>query len=236
MPFQAMRLRANSAAVSFVAASGANYIASGTSINSPSTPAGIQNGDGLFAIIYARSAFTPPVGWTLVASQSNSNPSSGVTQTIFIYRKDAVTSSDASTAFTWSQAVAGRMGLAYVVVRSSSGAITVAETASVETDYAVSTPYPQNVQVPTLAATSDGELFLIAATAELGNSIVSDGVWTAPAGATLRTISPQAENRLAAATQARNAGQSNSTPMTMGAGTTTATANYYSAVTVRLQA
>ena len=231
MPFQAMRLRANSAAVSFVAASGANYIASGTSINSPSTPAGIQNGDGLFAIIYARSAFTPPAGWTLVASHPNVGTT---TQTLYIYRKNAVTTADASAAFTWSQAVAGRMGLAYVVVRSSSGAITIAETAGAETDYAASTPYPQNVTVPTLTATVDGELFLIAATAEGAFSTPSDGAWNAPLGATLRTISPQAENRLAAATQLRNTGQANASPMTMGLVTTTAGTNFYSSITVRL--
>lgn len=220
------------ASVSFISAAGASYIASGTSINTPSSPAGIANGDGLFAVLFARSALTPPAGWTLVASKTNVGT---LTQTLHIYRKDSVTTGDSSTAFTWSQAASGRMGLSYIVVRSTSGAITIAATSDAETDYAVSTAYPQNATVPTLSASVSGELFLIAVTAEGASATAAQNAWTAPSGATARTTATQADNRLCAFTQSRNSGQSNSTPAAFGTVATTAGANFYSAITVRLQ-
>lgn len=226
-PIDVFRARgaAGSNSVSFVAASGATY-ATATSINTPSSPAGIANGDGLFAIVFARSALTPPAGWTLVGSQANVG---ATTQTLYIYRKDTVTTGDSSTAFSWGQSVSGRMGLAYVVARSTSGTITEAQVSGAETDYAVATAYPQNVTVPTLTAGVDGELFLIAATCELTSG---SWPWTAATGATLRTTTPQTDNRLIAATQSRNTGQSNASPMTTGTGS--ASVNYHSSLTLRL--
>lgn len=213
--------------VAFVASTGTNYVDSGTTINSPSTPPGIASGDGLFAIVFGRSALTPPAGWTLVKSQANADAN---LQTLYVYRKDAVTTGDASTAFIWAQAASGRMGLAYIVARSTSGTITVAQSDGLETDVP-SSPSPQNVPVPTLTATTAGELFLMAATSLSGS--VSTNTWTASSGATLRTIGAQPNNRLAAATQSRNAGQSNSSPMVFDiAATLTGT---YSSIVVRLQ-
>lgn len=217
----------------FVSASGANFIASGTSINSPSSPASIANADGLFALVFARSALTPPAGWTLIASQTNVGTT---TQTLYVYRKDTVATSDSSTAFTWSQSASGRMGLAYIVVRSSSGTITVAANSTAETDFSASTAYPHNVTVPTLTATASGELFLIAATSESASMAAADAVWAAASGATLRTTASQSENRLIAATQSRNNSESNATPMTYGRAATAASTNFYSAIVVRLQA
>lgn len=221
---------AQSYSVSYVAASGAAYVNTATSINSPSSPAGIQNGDALYAIVFARSALTPPAGWTLVASQSNAT---GVPlQTIYIYRKDTVTSGDASTAFTWSQASAGRMGLAYVVARSTSGTINQAQTSGAEND--VTTPANSfNVTIPVLTAAGAGELFLIAASSNVANPSPSMSTWTAPSGSTIRTTASLAENRLMVATQARGSGQSNATPATFAI-VGTAAANYFNALTVRL--
>lgn len=219
-------------AVAFIAAAGTNYIASGTTISSPSSPAGIANGDGLYAFIFARSALTPPAGWTLVVSKANTGT---LTQTLYVYRKNTVSTSDASTAFNWTQASSGRMGLAYMVVRSSSGSITEAQTGTAETDYASSTAYPQNVTVPTLTATADGELFLIAATAEAASATPNTSTWTSASGATLRSTATQPENRLVVGTQGRKSGQSNSTPMTLNTSTGGAGVNYYSAIIVRLQ-
>lgn len=224
---------AASTSVSFVSAVGASFVSGATSINSPSSPAGIANSDGLFAIVFARSALTPPAGWTLVASKSNTGT---LTQTLFVYRKDTVTTSDSSTAFTWSQAASGRMGLAYVVARSSSGTITVAANSTAETDYVASTAYPHNVTIPTLTATVDGELFLIAAASESATTNPSENTWSAAAtGSSVRTTATQAENRLAAFTHSLNSTQSNSTPFTMGIGGQIASANYYTSITVRLQ-
>lgn len=216
--------------VSFISATGAVFTSTGTSINTPLTPGGIANGDGLFAILFARSALTPPAGWTLVASQANTGT---LTQTLYIYRKNTVTTADSSTAFTWTQASSGRMGLAYIVARSTSGSITVAANSGATTNYAVSTAYPQDVTIPILAATVAGELFLIATSAEAAGASGSDA-WTAATGATRRTANTTA-TRLSAATQARNAGQSNASPMTFLPDGGLPAANYYSAITVRLQ-
>ena len=231
MPFQAMRLRSAGSVVTFIAAAGAGYVNGATSINSPSTPAGIANGDGLYAIVYARSALTPPAGWTLVANQANTGT---LTQTLFVYRKTSVTTADASAAFTWSQAASGRMGLAYVVARSSSGTITDAQTGSAETDIATSTAYPHNVTVPALTAGANGELFLTAATSEVGTTSPSNDTWTAPAGATLRATAAQPENRLIVATQSRNNGQFNASAMTYAVAAGGSGTNYYSTITIRL--
>jgi hypothetical protein len=224
---------ASGGTVSHVASSGAGYVNGATTINSPLTPAGIANGDGLYAIVYARSALTPPSGWTLVASQVNTGT---LTQTLYVYRKNTVSTSDGAAAFTWTQAVSGRMGLAYVVARSTSGAINQAQTSSAETD--ITTPGMSfTVTIPALTAAANGELFIIAATAEAGSVSPLNDTWTAPTGSTMRTTNTIPENRLAAFTQARNAGQSNAATagFAIGAGGGS-TANYFSAITIRLSA
>lgn len=235
-PINVMRLRGQSSGggtVSFVSATGTSYVSGATTINSPSSPSGIQNGDGLFAIVYARSALTPPAGWTLVESQNNSNIAN---QTLYIYRKDTVTTGDASTAFTWTQASSSRMGLAYIVVRSTSGTITVAQTGKTTNDYPTAVAIPHNVTVPTLTATENGELFLVASTCAIAQVSPDTNTWSAASsGADLRTTATQPENRLVAATQARNAGQSNATPITWTASTGSTSTNAYSTITIRLQ-
>lgn len=217
-----------SGTISFFASSESSYIDSGTSITSPSTPFGIENGDGIYAFVFARSALTPPAGWTLVDSQVNVG---SVTQTLYVYKKDTVTTGDASTSFNWQQDSSGRMGLAYVVVRSSTGIIVDAETDSAETDAPSGTSW--DATVPILTATEDGEMFLLAATAELASA--SANTWTPPSGSTLRAGNNQPNNRLAAATQSRNSGQSNSSPYAFDA-SSTAALNYFSTITIRLQA
>lgn len=235
-PISVMRLRGQSSGggvVSFVSAAGTSYVNGETTINSPSTPSGIQNGDGLFAIVYARNALTPPAGWTLVESQNNSNLAN---QTLYIYRKDTVTTGDASTAFTWTQASSSRMGLAYIVARSTSGTITVTQAGKTTNEYLTVTAVPHSVTVPTLTATENGELFLVASTCAIGQVSPGTNTWSAASsGATLRTTAAQPENRLAVATQARNAGQSNATPITWTASSGGTSTNAYSTITVRLQ-
>lgn len=222
----------SSSAVSHVASTGAEYVDSNTTISSPNTPAGVATGDGLFAIVFARSALTPPAGWTLVDSQLAIRAS--VSQTIYIYRRDSAASGDSSTAFTWTQASSGRMGLAYVLARSSTGALSVAETGKRGTDIVAETGTSDTwaIPCPTLTAALPGELFLLAAEAII-IAASGDSTWTAPTGATLRTTATIGQNRLAAATQDRAAGQSNSTPFTL-AFTGTGDTNT-GAITVRLQ-
>lgn len=214
------------ASMSFVAASGTSYVDSATTINAPSSPGGIQNGDGLFAILLARSAVTPPSGWTLVASQAVVGATA---QSVYVYRKTTVTTGDSSTAFTWTQASAGRMGLAYVVCRSSTGLLQIHESAGVTTSNASTATH--NVTAPVLTAGTDGQLFLMAACAVLGDTPATN-TWTAPASATLRSTATQSNNRLAVATQLRNSAASNSSPWTYTMGA--AAANEFAALTIRI--
>ena len=197
--------------VSFVAATGASYIDSGTTINTPSTPAGVQAGDGLFAIVFARSALTPPSGWTLVNSQLFTAATTD--QTLYIYRRDSAGSSDSSTAFAWTQASSNRMGLAYVLVRSSTGALTVAQSLK-RADSVAESGGVISIPVPTPTAAADGELVLAACSTINAATTPTTTTWTAPSGMTLRTTATLNQNRMAVATQARSAGQSSSTPFT----------------------
>lgn len=201
---------------SLVGADGANFIATGTSINSPSTPPGIQDGDAVYAFIYSRSTLTPPSGWTLIDSQSNSNPDTSANQTLHVYRKETVTSGDSSTAYTWNQSASGRMGLAYVVVRSDSGAIVEAEVKKAAQNFTSASSF--NVLVPHVVAETHGELVLVAASAITASTTLPD-TWAAPSGATMTTTATQEQNRLAVAHHARNRGQGNTTPMTLTAAT-----------------
>lgn len=213
------------ASMSFVAASGTSYVDSATTINAPSSPGGIQNGDGLFAILLARSAVTPPSGWALVASQSVVGATA---QSVYVYQKTTVTTGDSSTAFTWTQASTGRMGLAYVVCRSSTGLLQILESSGVTTSNASALTH--NVTAPVLTAGTDGQLFILAACAVLGNT--DTNTWTAPSGASLRSTASQGNNRLAAATQLRNAGDSNSSPWTHTL--STASFNEFASLTIRV--
>lgn len=212
---------APSDSISFVAATGASYT-TGTLINSPTSPAGVQSGDGLFAIIMARSTITPPAGWTLVKSQSNTG---SLTQTIAIYKKDATSPSDSSTAFNWSQSSSARLALAYVLVRSSTGSLTVLGSDSATNTGASSST--QSVTVPVLTATSAGEIFIIAGSSELGGASNAD-VWAASSGATMRSTASVIGNRIGVETQSRNSGQSNATPMTLTYGDGAATGTFAS--------
>lgn len=218
--------------VSFISATGTDY-GTTTSISSPSSPSGIQNGDGLFAVVMARGAITPPAGWSLVKSQNNTNTAD---QTVYVYRKDSVSTSDSSTAFTWTAASGSRIGLAYIVARSTSGVVDVAETDSTTQNY-TSTTLPHNVPAPVLTADANGELFIVAATSAIASVSPSTSTWAAGAsGLSIRTTATQAENRLAAFTAARNAGQSNGTPITYTSSAGGSSNGAYSSITIRLRA
>lgn len=213
--------------VSFQAAAGPSYIASGTSISSPSSPAGVASGDGLFAVVFGRSALTAPAGWTLVRSQEN--VSGAITQTIYLYRKDSTSSADSSVAFTWSQAAAGRMGLAYILARSTTSALSVRQSASAANDFASAAVYSVPTQV--LTATSDGELFIICGTA-LSAEPTNNSTWSTLGVETARGTAAQPENRLGMFTASRNSGQSNSANVQFS--NTSTAANDFSTITARI--
>ena len=218
---------AASSGVSFIAATGVNYIASGTTISSPNTPEGVTTGDGLFAIVMALNTsaeptLTPPSDWTLVDAQLLNYFSSAYVK-LFIYRRDSASSGDSSTAFTWTQGAADIMGLGYVLTRSSTGSLTVAGTGKYGTvEFNAAT-------CPVVTATADGEMFLMAA------SLVSpstDMVWTAPTGATLRSSgAPNSIGRMGFATQSRDTGQSSGAAFGLSPSGSAGTAS----ISVRLQ-
>jgi hypothetical protein len=185
--------------LSWVAGTVAAYVSSTT--QNVTTPAGIEDNDGVFALVFTRSTATPPAGWTLVTSGTASG--GGPTQTLHIYRKDTVVAADSSTSYTWTQASSGRMGVAYAVVRATGGLVVVVQSSVATLNYA----YVLGINAPVLTATAgSGELFIIAAnTTVLFNSFTP----TAPTGATLFTGNGT-DDRLGGAYQVRSAGQSNS--------------------------
>lgn len=226
-----MRATSVTGGISFVAATGASYVGSATTISAPSSPSGIADGDGLFAIVMTRSVLTPPAGWTLVATQAlAAAAAAGSGQWLHIYRKDSVTAANSSTAFVWTQASAARMGLAYAVLRSSTGAMSVAETAGVNTSY--TTPVSTyNPSAPVLTATGN-ELLLLAATRDKATSSGSDESWSPTSGATLRTPASAPENRLVCATQTVSPGQGNAATWQLGG--TVASIMEFGSLTVRV--
>lgn len=221
----ANKIRATTASISFVASSASGYVAA-ASISSPTSPAGIADDDGLFAILMHRGVVTAPAGWSLVDTQAVTG---AVTQSVSIYRKDTVTSADASTAFVWTQASGSRMGLNYIVLRSSSGVMTVASPTG-KTSNTVSSNTVNNCNVLSLTATMDGEMFILA-----GTSVTTSGTntWAAPAGATLRSTAATTDNRVVSATQARDSGESNSLPFTFSS--SVAISNEFASITIRVQ-
>jgi hypothetical protein len=115
------------AGVSFIAGTTATFVASGTTI-SQNLPASILDDDDIFAYVFGRSALTPPAGWTLVDSQAFTAVGGTLTQTLYVYRKNTVLSTDSSTSVTWTQASSGRMGVFYHHYRVGVGPLIVVGT------------------------------------------------------------------------------------------------------------
>lgn len=227
-----MLMAGSKGTVSFNSATGPAYIASGMSINTPSTPAGIVSGDAVFAIVFGRSALTPPAGWTLVSSQANTGT---VTQTLYIYRKDSVSPSDSSSAFTWSQSVSGRMGLGYLVARSTSGSVLVQDSKTKTTSYPTAQALPQSVLVEPHTSLHDGALFIVAASSAAATTAGSSNIWVASTSFTARSAASVADNRIFFQTRGVNSSGSNSSPIQFSPGPT-AIANYYSTISLLVYA
>lgn len=118
-PFQSAGLgrRITSGAGQIIFVTAANPVYATASSVIASTPPSIQTDDLVLAYVFARSDLMPPAGWTLVDSQVCQN-SGFPAQTLYVYRKNVVTSADSSTAFTWTQMTSARIGAGYVVARS----------------------------------------------------------------------------------------------------------------------
>ena len=96
---------------------------SGTSI-AAAAPSGLQTGDCLIAWVIARSALTPPAGWTLLGSIAHVS-GGGTTQTLYCYRKNSVTAGDSGATFTFTQASSLTYGICYQAARADSGVAVV---------------------------------------------------------------------------------------------------------------
>lgn len=213
-------------AVTWVAGTSLAHNLASTTI-SASTPAGIANGDKLIAGVFARYVpLTPPAGWTQVIQTPQFFEVGGEWFRIIVFSKDSVTTADASTSFTWTQAtVTGttRMGVVYAVLRGVGSLVASAQTTLVEVN-------TWSIAPPTLTASADGQMLLM-----FGSTVLQSGTQTptAPAGATLFTGgAASADQRLAGAYQARDNGQSNSGSFNL-APTGGATSNGLGAVTLR---
>lgn len=173
---------------------------SGTSF-AATTPAGIQDNDGLFAFVMTRSTLTPPAGWTVVASEFADG--AGTRQYLYLAKKTTVTAADSSTSVTWTQASSNRIGVTYAVIRGNGQKITVSQVLTTTASYTYDTSI--NLAVGTATA-FEGEVFLGAATAI---SIYNPFTATPPTGMTLWTGGGN-DHRLSAAYQEAALGESNS--------------------------
>lgn len=152
---------------------------SGTAITA-TTPSGIQDGDALLAWVTARSTVTPPAGWSLVTSVPVT--ASSITQTLHLYRKDTVTSGNASTAYTFNQTSSLTYGICYQVVRAESGVVVLRD-ASTATSTGSTTVTPAAV-----TADRGQEMTLIGAGCILQTT--STYLPTPPTGFTLSSSNP----------------------------------------------
>lgn len=166
---------------------------------SASLPTSVATGDLVLAFVFARSALTPPAGWTLV--QSVACVASGLTQTIYCYKKDTATSADAGVLYSWVQATSNRMGVTYAVMRGSGGRSVRIYSTAVAT---VSNQTTNSISVNPITAVRSQELQLVAAT--IVSAEILSYAATVP-GMTLWSGSPT-ECRLAAFYQSVVTGES----------------------------
>lgn len=121
-----------------------------TSISS-SLPTGLQDGDEVVAFVFARSAVSTPAGWELVAATTTS-----IGQSISLYRKVQVVSSDSGASTTWVQASSARIGVTYGAFRNGKVAAFTTVKADGNGD--------NKIALPALTSTLDGAMFIGGAT------------------------------------------------------------------------
>lgn len=159
-------------------------VASGTSV-SANLPSGLQDGDLLLAFVFARSAITPPAGWTEVVTTSTY----GSAQRFAAYKKDTVSSGDSGASLSFTQASSGRMGVVFAAARGGKPLVNhVLVSTALNTNYAISPPV--------ISSNLSNSLFIVAASPFL--TATSGSVTpTESTGATLFSGSVE-QNRIAA--------------------------------------
>ena len=174
----------------------------GTSL-AANAPSGLANGDNLWAAVYARSAITPPSGWTLVAQTGNFTDGT-ITQNLAVYRKNSTTSGDASASFTWSQASSHPIGVVYAATRGGSSSPSTYTAVVDSGDTSLTGALLVSNPAGSLSASADGQMLLVfgsVTTADPagGPGGVSAGSWS--------DISLDPAGRLIGVYGARNTGQ-----------------------------
>lgn len=199
----------------------AAFLASVTSI-AGAAPDDIATGDLLHAAVMHRGALTPPGGWSVVAAQSCTR--GALTHSLTVLRKDTAAPGDAGTVFTFTQAGAERMGLAYFVVRGTTGS--VAATGSPQT-VAVNDLATNTITAPIVTAAAEELVVTVATSANGGAAVTQPSV---SPGMSL-VSGPASQCRLGVAYQRRAAGQTNAGRFTFDAGSPTT--NGLAAITLR---
>jgi hypothetical protein len=177
----------------------------GTSI-AVNAPAGLADGDALFAAVQARSAVTPPSGWTLTEATADFTDGT-VTQKLSVYEKDATVSGDSSASFTWSQASSHPIAVAYAAAR---GMVSISSAATkVDSDVSGF----MRIAPTNIPGTATGQLMLLFVSITEGDPFGAvTGEPSPPASFTLFTQegdlgTPVADMRMAGARRAVNSGQ-----------------------------
>lgn len=188
-------------AVSWVAGT-ALSASTGTSL-AANAPAGLADGDNLFAAVYARSTITPPSGWTLV-DESGDFTDGTITQNLAVYKKDSTASGDASASFTWAQASSHPIGVVYAATRGGSSSPLTHTAALDNQDSTGSIVMLISAPAGSLSASADGQMLLIFGSVTTpdpsgGSGSVTAGPWT--------EISLDPAGRLLAVYGSRNTGQ-----------------------------
>lgn len=189
--------------VTFVGATTANYITSGTSI-SQTLPEGVQEGDHIIAILMHRATtITPPSDGTWNFLIRSPGIVTLGTQYAEAWHK-IVEADDIGSAHAFGGNISGRMALVFVVLRSNVGLI------ALEDSNSTSAAGTTIISAPALTSGGEGRFFIAAASATLaqvsgGNPVNTDFNITTP-GVDQYTASTIPDNRLCVGGAAKGEG------------------------------
>jgi hypothetical protein len=190
-------------------------------------PGGITAASIVLVAVMSRSALTVPAGWTLLTSADCTNGAVAL-QRLSILRKTTPAPADVGVTVTFTQATADVMGAAVAVVAPTSGALTLAASAT----YTINSTATNVVSPPVATAVGNSELALT-----FGTTINTQASVTAtqPPNGSFLWSGNAANSRLAAAYQLLvSAGDATSGSFIFDAGGPST--NGLAAITVRLTA
>lgn len=194
------------AAITFrAAASGSTGSACGTTSWTINVPTGTLNGDVMIAAIqHGNATLTPPAGWTLINSVSNT----GLTANLKTYYRVA---SSEPASYTWSLSVAVCNVGTIVTYTGVNGT-------PVDVNAAVADNVSQTSHIASAVTTTAAPETILTAFAGYDTTCGTGSTWTAPAGQTLRSNANNAS--------CRSMGMNDSSQASIGSsGTFTGTVN-----------